>query len=272
MAEPQELRQLQAKIPVSELSVCSTDLIHFKLQASNERTVNIVLHLLTGYPVERPHVAVKCEAMSRQTLSKITETIQKVANKPVAAEDDTSLFYIYTAAKSLVQDNLLLFARDEVLQIKDLLTGQDSMSINESKGKIKLDVRGGESHRVVFSVAVPPKYPYDPVALTCISSTFHANLTEIIFGQATEISRRCAQGIPPDVPLHKLDGEEPGEKKREPEPVSFNSKNIHSMKHDVHFLHELSSLKDAVAETNDKRTRKFKKFVEKKELEHDRQM
>eukprot|EP00923_Selenidium_pygospionis_P013410 GHVN01023220.1.p1 GENE.GHVN01023220.1~~GHVN01023220.1.p1 ORF type:complete len:150 (+),score=23.73 GHVN01023220.1:493-942(+) len=148
------------------------------------------------------------------------------------------------------------------------------MKISEQKGLISLRVVGGTNEVVSFKVEVPPDYPDDPIKVIPVSSTYSEDVTAMFFSHAVEIARRCAKGIPPSISIMEVDRKQEVQQEEmssESPAIEIRNTTVSQMKSDVKFLHRLSAVKEVVQENNNRSARKFKKLVEKKEMEKEKE-
>ncbi|KAF4746008.1 hypothetical protein FOZ62_024731 [Perkinsus olseni] len=179
--------------------------------------------------------------------------VDKVAQEHAKKGEDHVLPCI-KLFRDVMRKSILLPCMEELdLLRKDILKEGDVMKLVDSKGKIHLTIHEG-AMCVKFDLKVPAEYPYEPVTVTMVNSTFAPHLNEMFFGQAQDLCRRCTKGQTLSTSLRSSDPAKPSK--------SVVKLSLAQYKHDVAFLKER---KEKAAHVTNKVGRRAVRYFEKTE-------
>ncbi|CAE7535378.1 unnamed protein product [Symbiodinium sp. KB8] len=175
------------------------------------------MQCLASYPASPVHVELDSPTLPDMVLAKMSKVALKTA---AASPPGQQMAAVVRCLQTVLQDNKLLVAMDEVKAIKALAAGIADVKMNESKGTVLLYCASAAAVAVAVPRAhlAPPLFPPAPqfsIVLTDAypdsggleiklhKHTFPKALVTAYLAQAREVVRRCVAGYAPEVALAK---------------------------------------------------------------------
>ncbi|CAK4608665.1 unnamed protein product [Aphanomyces euteiches] len=197
MERQDELAAFKRFIPASGIETCSPEHLQASIQCTRYRKLRLRLRFPDNYPREELMVELTSDTLPDIALRRLTKFIDAKAIE-FAKEGKPQVETIVALIQSSLQDNKLLYAFDEVRQLR-LLAEQNGgeIKLNERAGRIKLHLKRNE-YFFHANIKLDDHYPDSPIVISCDGSNYPPSIADAITKRANDIVARIVQGYTVD--------------------------------------------------------------------------
>lgn len=154
------------------------------------------------YPNQPLLVELKSKSLTDKFLDNLTKTSEVHCRENFLGKPQ--ILPLLKFLSNTLHENPLCICYDEVVALKQLVIGTDSViKLKQKKSCVGVNARA-EKYFFKLDVYVPPDYPHSRPEWTLFESNFPDMLTRYLNGQAKEIVRRCVEA-----PLREIKGASP---------------------------------------------------------------
>ncbi len=233
-----------------------------------------------NYPAEVPIVELASPTLPQPLLRNKEKECMDKARESIGK---SQFAIIYELIYNFIHTNMFIPCWKEIKQVMTLINGgEGKVDPTKSKGQIGADDKEGiiqlrlscGQYRQNIKLKVPYNYPEEGVEIEFLTSNLPQEIQYMFKAQADEIVRKCESGVPPDQAVQqggnpakqlaaKLSANSGSNKE-----IKLTASSIHSLKHDVNVLKQMSDLR-AATQSNDKRMYYTQANAERREARKD---
>eukprot|EP01084_Bolivina_argentea_P138091 243194_1 len=190
-----ESKQIKELIPKQHFHHLTDRQCLITIHKTHYKSLKLRIDIIENYPISNNALII--EITSTYLSNRLIKQLHKGINKIIKTnESKPHIFLIIKSLYDIIQNNMLIYAFDEVHKIKKMFKNNKTVTlkVHETKGKIDFKVHNNDymSH---FIMNVPDLYPLQPVTFKIKSCSFPDRYQHMYSSQANNVCDKLSKGF-----------------------------------------------------------------------------